>query len=118
VAPEHLASRLRAAAERLDGVCAELVAATPEALDRCAGRLESACQELAEISPASVGDSAATLAAARQFHAKIRRTRRLLDGIWRFHERWGQMLGAQTGGYLAGGKAALTPGGSRLSWSG
>jgi hypothetical protein len=111
-----LTGRLRAATARMDHVLDGLKAASPDVLDGCAGLIELACQELAGVSGGSDGPGGepAALAAALQLRTRVRQARRLLDNVYRFHSRWGQMLGARTGGYLAGGQAAPVPSASRL----
>lgn len=113
---EEPALRLRTAVERLESARKELIAASPQSLEGCAGLIERACRELTGISPRSdeIGSRSGTRAAALELRIQIRHTRRLLDQAWRFHERWGQMLGARTGGYLPGGQAAPMPNRGRL----
>ncbi len=108
-----LTGRLAVATERMDRVLDGLKVASPEALDGCAGLMELACRELAGGfgGPTPIADKTAVgdvqaLAAANGLRHKIRQARRLLDNAYRFHARWGQLLGARTGGYLPGGQAA------------
>ena len=116
-----LTRRLVDTSARMDQVLEGLKSPSPQILDGCAGLIELACDGLAGDWPGPPGSTreaasgdAAALAAATQLRAKIRRARRLLDNVHRFYERWGQLLGAQTGGYLPGGQAAPLQSGHRL----
>lgn len=110
-----LAGGLGAATARLERVLDGLRTATPEAVYECAALVEKACRDLAGAGEAGpTGGDTGELAAAMQLRARIRQARRLLDGFYLFHTRWGQLLGSRTGGYLPGGLAAPVAGIGRL----
>jgi len=111
-----LTKRLRAAAAHMDRVIGVLTAASPEALEGCAGLIDLACREIRAVAVppgAAKGDTAA-LAEAQRLRNRIGSARRLLENAYQFHARWGQILGARTGGYVAGGQAAPFRAASRL----
>jgi hypothetical protein len=94
-----------------------LVAATPEALDRCARLLQEAAEKVATCAPELDGKEEA-LAEARQLQAAIQRARVLLDAAFRFHFEWSRRLGVMSGGYTPEGEPATLDRGSRLAWRG
>jgi hypothetical protein len=116
-----LTNRLADATDRIEQVLEGLKDPSPQTLQACAGLIEMACRELVEglrgrtaITPeAATGDRNA-LAAAMQLRNKIRQARLLLSNIHHVYVRWGQFLGARTGGYLPGGQAAPVSGAHRL----
>jgi hypothetical protein len=116
VTEEDIASRLRIVGERLDGVRHGLIAAAPSSLEACVGELHVAVEEMtwiSELRPGARGKNEAR-AAAQQLRSQLQLIRRLLENAWQFHERWGKLLGAKAGGYLADGRAAPVPGAGRL----
>ena len=103
-----IVDRCEAVEARLDRAIGGLVEATPASLQSCTGLMQAAVREMTEIQ----GEGAfwriepGALAAAERLQRRVRHTQRLLQNLWRFHERWGELSGIRSGGYLAGGQAA------------
>ena len=94
-----------------------LVAATPEALDRCAGLLREAAEKVAACTRKPDSNEEA-LDEARQLQTAIERARILLDAAFRFHFEWSRRLGVISGGYTPDGEPAAVDRGARLAWRG
>ena len=100
--------RLAATRAQLDAASEQLLAPTADAVDRCSALLESACNRLSDCRvdvAAAQGDPAA-LKEAWKVRRSFLRASKLLENAARFHENWGAIRGAMTGGYTSRGEPA------------
>jgi len=110
------AERLVAARSEVKRACDLLVAASPEAWERCEGTLQRAVSELADfrsnyaVAPASV-DARST---AYGLRAEVLRAARLLQSLADFYRGWERILGAMSAGYTATGDPAAVARRGRL----
>lgn len=99
---------LKIAAERLEQVCALLLAPTPDVLDRTAVLLEAAIRE------ARAGGAGEASGDAHRLARFVRFARTLLEKAAAYHAGWAVLLGSATGGYQADGAAVPVAPAGRL----
>jgi hypothetical protein len=88
--------------------CDLLVAASPEALDRCQEALQRAVSGLTDFRSQCLRapDDAGVRSTAGGLRSEVRRAARLLESLAGFYHGWERILGAMSGGYTADGAPA------------
>lgn len=100
--------RLAATRAELDAASEQLLAPTPDAVDRCSALLRSASCRLTEFRADAAGaqGDAGALEEAWRVRRSFMRTAKLLEHAAQFHDSWASIRGAMTGGYTNRGEPA------------
>jgi hypothetical protein len=99
---------LVAVRDEVKRACNYLVAASPEALDRCQDALQRAVSELADFRSKDprIPADAGFRSMAHGLRCEVRRAARLLQSLSDFHYGWERILGSISAGYTVHGDPA------------